>query len=82
MGEVIKSEEKAEYCAFPRVLAIAETAWTQPEHKNLKRILKSIKQFEPILEKMNIKYTSLKEANPSGLRTFINRWKKGFGAYL
>jgi len=81
-GEVIKSEEKAEYCAFPRVLAIAETAWTQPEHKNLKRILKSIKQFEPILEKMNIKYTSLKEANPSGLRTFINRWKKGFGAYL
>ena len=32
-GEYVATIEKFEYMAFPRLLAIAEVAWSQPENK-------------------------------------------------
>ena len=81
-GEVFTSEAKMEACAFPRIFAIAESAWTQPEHKDLERIIKAIKSVKPVLRKWRINYTSLEEANPSLLMKLKNRRKKGFGNYL
>ena len=33
-AEYVHSPEKAEYMAFPRAAAIAETGWSQPQNKN------------------------------------------------
>ena len=33
-GEYIQTPEHFEYMAFPRLLAMSEVQWTQPEHKN------------------------------------------------
>ncbi len=81
-GEVFNSESKMEYCAFPRVLAIAESAWTEPKNKDFKRFISSIPVFESILKIKGINYTPLKNAEPNWFQTFKDRFKKGFGTYL
>ena len=37
-GEYIQTPEYFEYMAFPRLLAMSEVQWTQPEHKTSSRL--------------------------------------------
>lgn len=37
-GEYIQTPEYFEYMAFPRLLAMSEVQWTQPEHKDFERL--------------------------------------------
>lgn len=41
-SEYLATEKKVEYMAFPRVSAISEVQWTQPENKNLNRFMSYI----------------------------------------
>lgn len=81
-GEVFNSQEKMEYCAFPRVFAIAESAWTDPKNKNYQRFLASVQYFEELWNKLSINYTPLNNSEPSWFETFKQRFKKGFVHYL
>lgn len=43
-GEYVATIEKFEYMAFPRLLAIAEVAWSQPENKNRELFISRLKK--------------------------------------
>lgn len=46
-GEYIQTPEYFEYMAFPRLLAMSEVQWTQPERKNLDSFLRRLdKEFK------------------------------------
>jgi hexosaminidase len=81
-GEVFNSQEKMEYCAFPRVFAIAESAWTRSNNKDYPRFIKSVEYFERLWKKLGINFTHLKITEPSWFDTLKNRFKKGFGHYI
>jgi hexosaminidase len=81
-GEVFKNVEKMEYCSFPRVLAIAESAWAPSTQKNLDHFLQKIPAFLRILDKFYITYTPLHVANPTLWERIKNHLKPGFGHYL
>lgn len=54
--EYIPSSEHAEYMIFPRLCALAEISWTQPEHKNADDFLVRLENHKSILEKLEINY--------------------------
>jgi len=64
-GEVFQTEKKMEWCALPRTLAIAESAWSTPENKNFERFLDVLTSHFRILDSFHINYASLRESNPS-----------------
>ena len=46
-GEYIQTPEYFEYMAFPRLLAMSEVQWTQPEHKDFESFARRLdKEFE------------------------------------
>lgn len=46
-GEYIQTPAHFEYMAFPRLLAMAEVQWTQPEHKNFRSFTRRLdKEFK------------------------------------
>lgn len=54
--EYMKTPEKVEYMAFPRALALAETAWSPQENKNFEDFRNRLNyQFER-LDKQNVNY--------------------------
>jgi hexosaminidase len=81
-GEVFKSVEKMEYCAFPRTFAIAESAWTGSEKKDYDRFLANIPFFYALWKKFGINYAPLHDADPSKWTSLKLRFTKGFGTYL
>lgn len=54
--EYITSFKKAEYMLFPRLLAIAEVAWTKPERKNWDDFCRRLPYQLRILDAMGISY--------------------------
>lgn len=55
-SEYLNTPEKAEYMMFPRIIALAEIAWTSENLKNYGSFLKRLKQHEGILDKFNVNY--------------------------
>jgi hexosaminidase len=49
--EYVPTEEHAEYMLYPRMLAIAEVAWTNPETKSWESFKYRVNQSIPILER-------------------------------
>lgn len=41
--ETVQSKERLDYLIFPRITAVAETAWTNPENKNYEDFLQRLK---------------------------------------
>ena len=60
---------------FPRVAAFCETAWSQPEDKSYDRFMSSIGEYYDFLNMYNVRYATLKQANPSKLRADIEKIK-------
>lgn len=55
-SEYLSTPEKAEYMMFPRILALAEIAWTPKHLKNYTGFLMRLRQQEQMLSKLNINY--------------------------
>lgn len=53
-GEYVSTIEKFEYMAFPRLLAIAEVAWSQPENKNRELFIAHLKKEFSFFQKRNV----------------------------
>ena len=53
-GEYVATIEKFEYMAFPRLLAIAEVAWSQPENKNRELFISHLKKEFSFFRKRNV----------------------------
>jgi hexosaminidase len=52
--EYMDSPEKVEYMIFPRIFAMAEIQWIDPEKKDYGNFLKRLKLFEPFLNQNKI----------------------------
>ncbi|MEZ0540268.1 glycoside hydrolase family 20 protein [Fibrella arboris] len=57
-SEYMDSPEKAEYMIFPRVLAVAEMAWTPASKRNYPDFLRRLRLHEPILKRLNVHYAN------------------------
>ncbi|MGZ3932274.1 MAG: family 20 glycosylhydrolase, partial [Bacteroidia bacterium] len=55
--EYIQNEKQVEYMAVPRMCALAEVLWTQPEKKNYTNFIIRLKQHRKLLDKMNVNYS-------------------------
>lgn len=54
--EYILNEKQVEYMAVPRLIALSEVLWTQPEYKNFNNFILRLKKNSAILDKMNVNY--------------------------
>jgi hexosaminidase len=54
--EYIVNFASVEYMALPRMAALSEVLWTQPEKKNYKDFVKRLKMHSAVLDKMNVNY--------------------------
>lgn len=53
--ETTQTQERRDFMTFPRLLALAEVAWTTAEEKDYARFEKAVKSHLPILQKMGLK---------------------------
>lgn len=53
-SEVIKSEKRLYFMTFPRLLAMAEAAWTAPEQKDFAGFEKRLSKFIPLLKQRGL----------------------------
>jgi hexosaminidase len=60
--EWIYDREKIEFSIFPRLIAIAETAWSQNHNRNYKDFLRRLKHFNRTLRAKNISFAKLRIA--------------------
>ncbi len=71
--EYLKTPEAVEYMVFPRMLALSEVVWTQPEQKSYDDFLKRIGQHYSRLEKLNVNY---RIPEPAGLQDVVTTEEK------
>ena len=69
--EYITNEELAEYQALPRMSALAEVQWTQPERKNYSAFRDRLTRLTVLFDRLH--YTYAKHLWPE--RTLPNRWQ-------
>lgn len=58
-SERILDKKRLDYMVFPRLLAMAEDAWTKGENKNYPEFLERVKLFMPYMDKLNIFYYNI-----------------------
>jgi len=56
--EYIPTEKHLEYMAFPRMLALSEVVWSQPEYKNYKDFVSRLENFHLRLDALDINYAN------------------------
>jgi hexosaminidase len=56
--EYIATEEQLEYMAFPRMLAMSEVVWSQPENKDYKDFVPRLEVFNKRLESLGNNYAN------------------------
>jgi hexosaminidase len=56
--EYITTPEKVEYMAFPRMIAMATVAWSQPERRNYKYFAKDVSRFHKRLDVQHVNYAN------------------------
>ena len=69
--EYITNEELVEYQALPRMSALAEVQWTQPQRKDYEAFKERLSTFTALLELYG--YTYAKHLWPE--RQIPNRWQ-------
>jgi hexosaminidase len=67
-SEFVRSRARLDYQTFPRLTALAETAWTQREQKNWPDFRARLNTFLPRLKQLSVRYAPLKEAEPPKLK--------------
>ena len=70
-AEYMTNEQMVEYQALPRMSALAEVQWTQPEHKDYQAFLLHLTRFTSLFERYH--YTYAKHLWPD--RQISNRWQ-------
>ncbi|MDO3627763.1 glycoside hydrolase family 20 protein [Mucilaginibacter sp. BT774] len=77
-SEYLDSKQKAEYMMFPRMLALAETAWSSKENRDYIDFLSRLRQQYPLFKKLGIHAANVFDEitytigkNPNG-KTLIN----------
>ena len=70
-AEYMTNEQMVEYQALPRMSALAEVQWTQPEHKDYNAFLLHLTRFTSLFERYH--YTYAKHLWPD--RQIPNRWQ-------
>jgi len=66
--EYLETPAAVEYMAFPRMLAIAESVWSQPENKNFEDFKRRLAAQFPRLDKQNVNY---RIPEPEGLKNMV-----------
>ncbi len=66
--EWVPNTERLDWQVLPRLVAVAETGWTQKRLKNFKNFRKRIENFEERLNSLEFQSASFKEANPGNLK--------------
>ena len=66
--EHISSIKSLDFMVFPRIAAIAETAWSDKDDRSYERFLNSLPEYYDLLNIYEVRYATLKQANPSKLR--------------
>ena len=66
--EYMKTPDKVEYMAYPRMLALAEVAWSRAEDKNYDDFLRRLAAQLPRLDAQNVNY---RIPEPTGLRNVV-----------
>src|SRR5512141_2618710 len=66
--EYIKTPETAEYQLFPRMLALAEVLWTDPENKNYADFTRRLTASLERLDRQNVNY---RIPEPTGLSNMV-----------
>lgn len=56
--EYIPNSKQAEYMVFPRILAMSEVNWTQPENKNYEDFVSRVEHFMKRLDALDINYAN------------------------
>lgn len=75
-GEYIQTPEYFEYMAFPRLLAMSEVQWTQPENKNLDSFLRRLdKEFK------RLEYCGVNTCRNFYEVNFTGAWNKSLQTY-
>jgi hexosaminidase len=70
-AEYMTNEQMVEYQALPRMSALAEVQWTQPERKDYQTFLQRLTRFTSLFERYH--YTYAKHLWPD--RQIPNRWQ-------
>lgn len=62
--EFVPNRARLDWQVFPRLFAVAESAWTNPERKNYEHFLGRLEQQLKLLEQAGIGYAGLTAADP------------------
>ncbi|MEG1986207.1 MAG: beta-N-acetylhexosaminidase [Clostridia bacterium] len=79
--EYVKTIEKADYQIFPRLTAVAESAWTVKENKNYSEFCRRYSQFDKLLKREGFNGATLAESNPCFIKGKIELIKFGIDMY-
>ena len=66
--EYLETPAAVEYMAFPRMLAIAESVWSQPENKNFEDFKRRLAANFLLLDRQNVNY---RIPEPEGLKNMV-----------
>jgi hexosaminidase len=56
--EYIPNEKQVEYMVFPRMIAMSEVVWSQPDIKNYENFVSRLEHFHQRLDALNINYAN------------------------
>lgn len=56
--EYLQAAEQVEYMAFPRAIALAEVAWSDPANRNWENFLSRLRQHYRLLQRLHVNYAS------------------------
>lgn len=63
--ETVASKERLDFMIFPRMLAFAEAAWTQPNLKDYTKFEQRLKAILPLMDKQGVYYYNVLDAKQS-----------------
>lgn len=69
--EYVKNKRRGDYLTFPRLIAISEIAWINPQERNYDDFLIRLSTFEKMYEIYQINAASVKRANPNKVEGFF-----------
>ncbi|TET80135.1 MAG: hypothetical protein E3J43_02670, partial [Candidatus Heimdallarchaeota archaeon] len=70
--EWVPNTKRLDWQVFPRLIGVAETAWSLKQNRIFNSFISRLENFNQILDSMNVNYAKLDEVNPKGLKRLIN----------
>lgn len=73
--EWVSNQKRLDWQVFPRLVAMAENAWTKSENKNYDAFRERLEGFYKVLDLYGVNYAHSNEVDPSRLRRFLTLFK-------